>query len=108
MWKSLSSGAAFGRRASNTCTFFSFIAFRDRRAGGKRPISGLRETLEVVIGVAELLRDHGEAAEAVAHFQFLGHAHGAIDTKLAIKPGKGRLAAGDRPDWVTFDAARTE
>ncbi len=31
-----------------------------------------------------------------------------IDTKLAIKPGKGRLAAGDRPDWVTFDAARTE
>ena len=31
-----------------------------------------------------------------------------IVTKLAIKPGKGRLAAGDRPDWVTFDAARTE
>ncbi len=31
-----------------------------------------------------------------------------IDTKLAIKPGMGRLAAGDRPDWVTFDAARTE
>ena len=31
-----------------------------------------------------------------------------IDTKLAIKPGNGRLAAGDRPDWVTFDAARTE
>src|SRR6266699_3368732 len=31
-----------------------------------------------------------------------------IDTRLAIKPGKGRIAAGDRPDWVTFDAARTE
>ncbi len=31
-----------------------------------------------------------------------------IDTKLALNPGKGRLAAGDRPDWVTFDAARTE
>jgi hypothetical protein len=31
-----------------------------------------------------------------------------IDTRLAITPGKGRLAADDRPDWVTFDAARTE
>src|SRR5206468_1946827 len=40
--------------------------------------SGLRETLEVVIGVAKLLRDHGEAPEAVAHLQLLGHAHGAM------------------------------
>ena len=32
----------------------------------------------MVIGVAELLRDHGEAPEAVAHFQLLGHAHGAM------------------------------
>ncbi len=31
-----------------------------------------------------------------------------IDTELAITPGNGRLAAGDRPDWVTFDTARTE
>jgi hypothetical protein len=31
-----------------------------------------------------------------------------IDTKLAITPGMGRLAGDDRPDWVTFDAARTE
>jgi hypothetical protein len=31
-----------------------------------------------------------------------------IDTKLALNPGKGRLAGSDRPDWVTFDAARTE
>lgn len=31
-----------------------------------------------------------------------------IDTNLALKPGMGRLAGDDRPDWVTFDAARTE
>ena len=31
-----------------------------------------------------------------------------IDANLAITPGNGRLASGDRPDWVTFDAARTE
>ena len=31
-----------------------------------------------------------------------------IDANLAIAPGNGRLAAGDRPDWVTFDAAPTQ
>jgi len=31
-----------------------------------------------------------------------------IDSRLAITPGNGRLAADNRPDWVTFDAARTE
>ncbi len=31
-----------------------------------------------------------------------------IDAKLAITPGMGRLAGDNRPDWVTFDAARTE
>jgi len=31
-----------------------------------------------------------------------------IDANLAITPGNGRLATGDRPDWVTFDTARTE
>jgi len=31
-----------------------------------------------------------------------------IDTQLAITPGMGRLAGGDRPDWVTFDTARTQ
>jgi len=31
-----------------------------------------------------------------------------IDAKLAITPGMGRLAGDDRPDWVTFDAVRTE
>jgi hypothetical protein len=32
----------------------------------------------------------------------------AQSLELAVTPGKRRLAAGDRPDWVTFDAARTE
>jgi hypothetical protein len=31
-----------------------------------------------------------------------------IDTRLAITPGTGRLAGDDRPDWVTFETARTE
>src|SRR5256886_11159033 len=31
-----------------------------------------------------------------------------IDANLAITPANGRLAAGDRPDWVMFDTARTE
>ena len=31
-----------------------------------------------------------------------------IDANLAIAPGNGRLAVGDRPDWVTFDAAPTQ
>jgi len=31
-----------------------------------------------------------------------------IDANLAITPGNGRLATGDRPDWVMFDTARTE
>ena len=31
-----------------------------------------------------------------------------IDTKLAITPGMGRLAGDGRPDWVTFETARTE
>jgi hypothetical protein len=31
-----------------------------------------------------------------------------IDTRLAIAPGTGRLAGDDRPDWVTFETARTE
>ncbi len=31
-----------------------------------------------------------------------------IDANLAIAPGNGRLAADDRPDWVTFDAAPTQ
>jgi hypothetical protein len=31
-----------------------------------------------------------------------------IETRLALTPGIGRLAADDRPDWVTFDTARTE
>lgn len=31
-----------------------------------------------------------------------------IETYWALTPGMGRLAADNRPDWVTFDTARTE
>ena len=33
---------------------------------------------EVMIGVAELPGDHGEAAEAVAHLELVAHAHAAV------------------------------
>ena len=36
------------------------------------------EALEVVVGVAELLRDHRQAPERVAHLQLLAHAHAAV------------------------------
>ena len=36
------------------------------------------EALEMVVGVAELLRDHGQAAEGVADLELLAHAHAAV------------------------------
>src|SRR5258708_30692082 len=38
-----------------------------------------REAFEVVVGVAELARDRGEAAERVAHLELVAHAHAAVE-----------------------------
>src|SRR6188472_1128633 len=36
------------------------------------------EAREVMVCVAELLRDHGQAPEGMAHLHLLGHAHAAV------------------------------
>src|SRR6266480_310764 len=60
------------------------IVFAHRTLGAARehdaPVFHLErsEALEVMIGVAELLRRHGQPPEAVAHLQLLAHPHAAV------------------------------
>ena len=60
--------APCGRLASSTCRLRTPCA--SFAMVGQR-----REALEMVIGVAELLCDHREAAERVAHLELVAHAH---------------------------------
>ena len=83
---------------------------RQRPSASSRPASNLTEAsgrvfrgeaLQVVLGVAEGLSDHGEPAERVADLQLLGHAHAAVelDRLLADVPAGVRhldLGRGDR------------
>src|SRR5439155_24476853 len=45
----------------------------------QRLTPGGGEALQVVLGVAEGLADHGEPAEGVAHLELLAHAHAAVE-----------------------------
>src|SRR4051794_8735289 len=51
-------------------------------------MSGRRETCEVVVCIAKLLRDHRKTAERMADLHLFGHAHAAVqlDRFLAHVP----------------------
>src|SRR6185503_15094075 len=71
------------------------------RAGPVCSSSGaLGESVEVVVGVAELLRDRREAPERVAHLELLAHAHAAMElhrllAHVAARVGDAHLGGGD-------------
>src|SRR5438309_8758949 len=72
--------AALGqRRALDAEIVFAYRAFGAAREH-HAPVFHLErsEALEVMIGVAELLRRHGQPPEAVAYLQLLAHAHAAV------------------------------
>src|SRR3974377_1563005 len=69
----------FGSGAFSRRKFASVTQPAGRLARTTRRFSVKRcEAREVVVGVAELLRDHGEAPEGMAHLQLLAHAHAAV------------------------------
>src|SRR5258706_15794735 len=55
----------------------STVAQALRRTASSRLLKR-RKALQVMVRIAELLRDHRQAAEAVAHLQLLAHAHAAV------------------------------
>src|SRR5258706_15954733 len=49
-----------------------------------------REAFEVMVGVAELAGDRGEAAEGVAHLDLVAHAHPAVQLhRFLADPARG-------------------
>src|SRR4030081_695195 len=66
--------APFGRLASRTCLFSAAMTV----SALVQESTSLGEALEVMIGVAELLRDHCQPAKRMADFQLIAHAHAAV------------------------------
>src|SRR6266568_9270996 len=65
-----------------------------------RPRLRSGEALQVVLGVAEGLADHGEPTERVADLELLGHAHAAVQlhrflAHVAARVGYLDLGRGD-------------
>src|SRR5512147_1791036 len=66
----LSSRTASVGKLASAHALFSVIS-------GRNPIQR-GEARQVMLGVAELLRDHRQAPERVRHLQFFRHAHAAV------------------------------
>src|SRR5690606_24062932 len=78
-------------------------AHRETLKTGQRDLFSIRsrEPLQVMLGVAELLRDHRQPLEGVRHLHFLRHAHAAVqlDRLLAdVACRVGDLDLGRRDD----------
>src|SRR5258708_17032541 len=59
-----------------------------------------REAFEVMVGVAELAGDRGEAAEGVAHLELVAHAHPAVPLhRFLADAARGVRALDLRPAY---------
>src|SRR3982074_1961554 len=73
---------------------------------GKRCSGKLGESLEVMIGVAELLRDHRQPPKRVADLQLIAHAHPAVQLNQFLNDvpgGSGDLDLHRRDDALSLD-----
>src|SRR5688572_28518167 len=99
--------APCGRLARSTCLFMEVSRHGIRSVHPARPMSArdggaFRESLQVMIRVAELLRDHREPPESVAHLQLVAHPHPAVEldrflAHVAAGRGDSHLRRGHHP-----------
>src|SRR5437867_4472396 len=95
---STSPAAGCGSGALSSRKLSSRTSAAGRLARTMRWLEG-GKALQVLVGVAELARQHGEAAEAVAHLQLLAHPHAAVELHRFLADmarGVGDLDLGRR------------